>query len=77
MRDSGKIEETADNVMMLYRPSYYENDSDDNATEIWIRKFRNGEANVAVYMEFDQKQQWFDKPETKEREVYIPDYIHD
>ena len=73
LRDSGKIEETADNVLMLYRPAYYDKDSDDKSAEIWLRKFRNGEANVAVDMEFDQQQQWFDEP----KDISVPGWIHD
>ena len=73
MRDSGKIEETADNVMMLYRESYYNPDGEDT-TELWIRKFRNGEANVAVSMSFDQKNQWFDKPEQKDETYVVEDW---
>lgn len=75
LRDSGKIEETADNVYMLYRESYYDEDGNDT-TELWVRKFRNGEANVRVWMDFDQQQQWFDDPAPSD-DIYIPSYIHD
>ena len=76
LRDSGKIEEAADNVLMLYRQGYYD-DTDESVTEMWIRKFRNGLSNVAVDMNFNAKNQWFDSPEDEEDKVKIPDYIHD
>lgn len=42
LRDSGKVEEAADVVMMLYRPSYYSHDHNDTAAEMLIAKARNG-----------------------------------
>jgi replicative DNA helicase len=59
LRDSGEIEQNADDVLMIYRESYYVPNG-DNTTEIWLRKFRNGEANAMVELSFDKKQQWFD-----------------
>ena len=70
LRDSGKIEETADNVLMMYRPSYYDPELPDG-TEIWVRKFRNGEANVKVNLSFDPVSLWFDSPQ-KIGEGYVP-----
>ncbi|MEE9547670.1 MAG: DnaB-like helicase C-terminal domain-containing protein [Hyphomicrobium sp.] len=48
LRDSGKLEEHADNILMLYRPEYYTNSSGDPLGEpgfaqIFIKKQRNGE----------------------------------
>ncbi len=43
LRDSGSIEQDADVVLMMYREDYYEEDSDrPGATDIYIRKHRNG-----------------------------------
>ena len=43
LRDSGSIEQDADIVMMMYREDVYEEDSDrPGATEVYIRKHRNG-----------------------------------
>lgn len=42
LRDSGKVEEAADVVLMLYRPSYYSHDHKDTAAEMLIAKARNG-----------------------------------
>ena len=59
LRDSGEIEQNADNVLMMYRASYYDPESSD-ITEIWGRKFRNGRANEVVNLTFDKEKQWFD-----------------
>ena len=72
LRDSGKIEETADNVLMMYRPSYYDPNLPDT-TEVWVRKFRNGEANVKVNLSFDPVSLWFDSPQkVKVGGGYVP-----
>lgn len=69
LRDSGEIEQNADDVLMMYRPSYYDSESDNNDTEIWVRKFRNGEPNVCIDLQFDREKQWFDK-----EDKYTPNY---
>lgn len=58
LRDSGEIEENADNVIGLYRPAYYDKSADD-VVEFHARKVREGErGNVgamrweAAYMGF-------------------------
>ena len=63
LRDSGEIEETADNILMLYRESYYKPPDVPTAkdlTELWIRKFRNGPAGGKVELMFDKASEWFD-----------------
>ena len=48
LRESGAIEQDADNVLFLYRPEYYgiptweDNTPTDNEVEVVIAKFRNG-----------------------------------
>ena len=42
LRDSGSIEQDADVVGFIFRPSYYDKEADPNLTEILIRKHRNG-----------------------------------
>ena len=61
LRESGKIEEAADDVLMMYRDDYYTNSGDDT-TEIWVRKFRNGDGSAMIKLKFDSEQQWFDSP---------------
>lgn len=71
MRDSGEIEENADLVLMMYRPDYYNPDqtmpkSGQSATEVWIRKFRDGPANVLINLMFDPRQEWFEPAERRQ-----------
>nr|BDA99073.1 DNA replication helicase [Rhodomonas sp. NIES-2332] len=56
------IEQDADLVLMLYRDSYYDNDSDDiedNLTEIIITKHRNGPIGT-IHMLFEPRTLTFD-----------------
>jgi len=46
LRESGAIEQDSDNVLFLYRPGYYDRDSDDGSTELIIAKQRNGPTGV-------------------------------
>jgi len=46
LRDSGAIEQDADVVLLLYRPSYYKHGderNDDNRAVVDVAKFRHGE----------------------------------
>lgn len=52
LRDSGEIEENADNVIGLYREKYYTPAADDITAEILIRKCREGQRNAVVKMGF-------------------------
>ena len=42
LRESGGIEQEADEVLALYRPSVYDQDSDPRESELIVRKHRNG-----------------------------------
>lgn len=55
LRESGGIEEAADNVLFLYRDAYYNPESDDKSTEIIIAKQKQGPRGVtaAVYYQPD------------------------
>lgn len=56
LRDSGGIEQDADNVVLLYRPEYYMSDSaqramaaaDEGLTELIVPKQRNGPTGTVV-----------------------------
>lgn len=66
LRDSGQIEENADNVLMLYREDYYKTSEKPNRydpTELLIRKARNDSGAQCVNLIFDLTQQWFYRPE--------------
>ena len=58
MRDSGAIEQDADQVLFLYRPSYYgidQNDKGDdisNLCEVHLAKNRHGEINY-ISLDYD------------------------
>jgi len=54
LRDSGEIEQDADNIILLYRDDYYFEDSEEaNLAEVIIGKQRNGETGV-VKLGFDK-----------------------
>jgi replicative DNA helicase len=62
LRDSGEIEENADQVFMLYRDDYYNpktNPGDTSITELWIRKHRDGIKDAKVLMAYHLKRQKF------------------
>lgn len=42
LRESGGLEQAADNVMMLYRPNVYDATEDEHEAQLLIRKHRNG-----------------------------------
>ena len=56
LRDSGSIEQDADNIIMVYRDEYYNPESDKkNIMELLVRKVRDGEVGVveaAANLEF-------------------------
>ena len=52
LRDSGEIEENADNVIALYRDNYYSNNASNKKAEFWIRKARGGVRNAKATMVF-------------------------
>ena len=62
LRDSGEIEENADQVFMLYRDDYYNPEKKQalSETELWIRKFRDGIRDAKVRLMFDERKQWFE-----------------
>lgn len=47
LRDSGSIEQDADQIWFLYRPGYYDTHSTSTASEIIVAKNRNGATGVA------------------------------
>ncbi len=59
LRDSGTIEQDADNVLMLLRPGYYDPDVDHpERTTVFIRKNRQGPTG-APELVFDQEKMRF------------------
>lgn len=52
LRDSGELEENADNVLALHRPGYYSGCNTDLTAEFITRKARDGERNYMAEMAF-------------------------
>lgn len=60
LRESGSIEQDADVIMLLHRPSFYD-ETEDNTTEVIVAKHRNGPVDtirlmwVAQYAKFTDR----------------------
>lgn len=57
LRDSGALEEDADAVVFLYRENYYNEETDDDRTEVIMEKQRQGDdggRHQRVYLMFDK-----------------------
>nr|WP_264766577.1 DnaB-like helicase C-terminal domain-containing protein [Metabacillus sediminilitoris] len=49
IRESGSVEQDADDILFLYREAYYDKDSQNQTLEIIVLKFRNGlDGTIAV-----------------------------
>jgi len=60
LRESGHLEENADNVFFLYREGYYKDDlATVQHTELNLAKFRDDVPNQRVNLMFDMPRQWF------------------
>lgn len=73
LRDSGSLEQDADVVILMYRDSYYhENSASGDNTEVIVGKQRNG-ATGTVYLQFIREETRFAdtdwKPPRKERKA--------
>lgn len=63
IRDSGKIEQDADMIMLVYRPAQFdENYIDKSELDIIVAKNRDGESNKEVPFVFNGKQQRITEP---------------
>ena len=69
LRDSGAIEQDADVVLLLYRPSYYKHGEDrntDNLAIVDVAKFRHGSTGevkmnfIKEYTRFEDRAEWDD-----------------
>ena len=49
LRDSGAIEQDADAVLFIHRPSYYDNNADRNSGQIMIEKNREGRTGIIPF----------------------------
>ena len=55
LRDSGKLEEDADVVLLIYRDSYYNENTENTRTDIIIAKHRQGTSNQIVGVYYDRE----------------------
>ena len=53
LKDSGSIEQDADNVMFIYREWIHNKEANPNVAEIIVNKNRNGERNKTINLHFD------------------------
>jgi replicative DNA helicase len=65
LRDSGNIEQNADNVVLMYGEWYYD-PSADNTTELVMGKFRDGVKNHNAFVRFNMADQQFESVEQVE-----------
>ena len=56
LKDSGSLEQDADVVLLIYRENYYKQTA-DNTAEIIVAKKRQGRANIAIKVLFDETHQ--------------------
>lgn len=63
LRDSGELEQTADNVIFIYRPDYYAPPAQAvnpiSETQLIVAKARDGMRNIVAKVDFDCRRQWF------------------
>ena len=76
LRDSGAIEQDADVVLLLYRPSYYKHGderNDDNRAVVDVAKFRHGETGD-IPMVFFKEYTRFEDSTQRDDESTASDY---
>ncbi len=76
LRDSGAIEQDADVVLLLYRPSYYKHGderNDDNLAIVDVAKFRHGETGD-VPMSFIKEYTRFESRDPRDDDTVPSDY---
>lgn len=55
LRDSGSLEQDADDVLFLFRNDYYDSEAEDRGeAELWIAKQRQGESGIKLMMHWDR-----------------------
>jgi replicative DNA helicase len=70
LRDSGEIEQNADNVGLMYGEWYYDTEA-DNTTEVIWGKYRDGVKNSLSLVEFNLADQQFHSVDTEDFNDYI------
>ena len=77
LRDSGHIEQNADNVALLYGDWYYDRTNTDNLTEVIWGKYRDGVKDTICLVQFNMAKQVFESVEKKEFDAYIDGKMED
>jgi replicative DNA helicase len=65
LRDSGAIEQDADDVWLLYRDNYYNKENTDPETEVIVGKNRDGMTGVAKLLFINALTQFVEPMEAK------------
>lgn len=59
LKQSGNLEDISDIVLFLYRDSYYDKGTNNNAAEIIIAKNKRGRVGASVFLDYDCKKSTF------------------
>lgn len=70
LRDSGHLEQNADNVGLLYGNWYYDPEDTENITEIFWSKYRDGTKDSMSFVEYDMRSQQFKSVDKKDIDTY-------
>jgi replicative DNA helicase len=76
LRDSGQIEQNADNVGLMYGEWYYDR-SADNVTEVNWGKYRDGVKDTLCLVQFNMSNQTFESVETQEFDEYVTERMEE
>jgi replicative DNA helicase len=76
LRDSGHIEQNADNVALMYGPWYYDRNA-ENITEVNWGKYRDGVKDSLCLVEFNMSNQMFESVETQDFDAYVAQAMED
>jgi len=59
LKESGQLENDADKVLMIHKPSIFDKSADESDVSIWVRKNREGRRDVEVKMSWDGESRSF------------------
>lgn len=76
LRDSGHIEQNADNVGLMYGEWYYDRNA-ENYTEINWGKYRDGVKDTLCLVQFNMAEQKFESVETEDFDAYLDSAMED
>jgi len=53
LKESGQLENDADKVLMIHKPSLFDRQADQSEVDVWVRKNREGQKDVPVKMSWN------------------------